>query len=142
MTNIYIKQNGKKVIINVTEDVSNSLKHLRRSEWRNEAKEKYHNISLNSIEAEREIFSSLEPSILDLLIKNEEDEKYLSRVKIMKKAVELLTIEQQKLILKHYKENRTFKEIAEEFNSTEDAIKKRWKRIKKHLENIFKKLSK
>ena len=50
MKHIYIKDaDGRKVIVEVTDDVAVAYRESMREEWRGDAKERYHTISLGAV---------------------------------------------------------------------------------------------
>jgi DNA-binding NarL/FixJ family response regulator len=42
MKQVYIKENGKKIFVSVTDETESALTETRRAIWRNDAQEKYH----------------------------------------------------------------------------------------------------
>ncbi|MEG1806476.1 MAG: hypothetical protein RR327_08870, partial [Clostridia bacterium] len=72
MTQIYIKENGKKVTIEVSDEVAVAIEETRRDIWKSEAKAQYHNTSLDGIEEDGAIFASEELSPLDEYIERED----------------------------------------------------------------------
>ena len=74
MKHIYIKDaDGRKVIVEVTDDVAVAYRESMREEWRGDAKERYHTISLGAVADAGHEFADENACIEDVLIREEDD---------------------------------------------------------------------
>ncbi len=134
MTTVYIKQNGTKVTVEVTEEMAEQLKACRREVWRNEAKEEYHTTSLDSIEENGSIFADPMLSIEDSMIGREDKSEQRRK---LKKALTQLTPGQRKLIYYIYVKKIPQKAIAEYLGIAKSSMSERMTTIYKHLKKYF-----
>lgn len=134
MTTIYIKQNEVKITIEVTEQVAETMKEARRAEWRNDAKEKYHNSSLTDMESTGKLFGDKASSAEELMVEREER---VEQNKKLRSGMDNLTPEQRKIIKMRFVERMELTEIAEELGITYQAVQQRLKTILKKLKKLF-----
>lgn len=126
MTTVYIKQNGTKVTVEVTEEIAEYLKHTRRQIWCNEAKEEYHTTSLDSMEANGSVFACSALGAEEQLIAREVAVEQRTRLKL---AMRTLSQEQLKLVKMRYVDRMKLAEIAIVFGITYQAVQNRIKKI-------------
>ena len=136
MKKIYLKdKQGHEVLINVSEDVEKAYRQSLREEWRRNAYERYHSISLDEIRD----FADENESIENILIEKEQVRLEKKRLKMLSSALDCLLPEQRDLIQKVYFEGKTQREIARQEGVDESAISKRMERIYIRLKKFFEK---
>ena len=92
MKHIYIKDaDGRKVIVEVTDDVAVAYRESMREEWRGDAKERYHTISLGAVADAGHEFADGDEGIEERLSREEDDKARQDRLEKLSKAVEHLT---------------------------------------------------
>lgn len=140
MKHIYYKDaKGKKVRIEVTDEVAAAYRESLREEWRGDAKEKYHTLSLNKFAEEGyEIMAVGENAESRMLTREDEEEKAFL-FKRIKKLLLLLTPLQRKTLKKLYFCHMTQAEIARDEGVSEPVISKRVARIYARLQKELKK---
>ncbi len=140
MAKIYfIDAQGKKVFVEVSEEIAKQYRESMREEWRNEAYEKYYSKSLEGIiEAGRDFEDeryNVEETIADAEIERIKN----LRLENLHKALDSLLPEQKELLTEIYFNGVTQREIAEREGVDESAISKRMERIYKRLKKFFEK---
>ena len=74
MKHIYIKDaDGRKVIVEVADDLAAAYRESLREEWRGDAKERYHTISLGAVAEAGYEFADGDEGIEDVLIREEDN---------------------------------------------------------------------
>lgn len=92
MKHIYIKDaDCRKIIVEVTEEVAQAYRESMREEWRGDAKERYHTISLGAIADAGHEFADENACIEDVLIREEDDAARQEHLEKLSEAVEHLT---------------------------------------------------
>ncbi len=140
MAKIYfIDAQGKKVFVEVSEEIAKQYRESMREEWRNEAYEKYYSKSLEGIiEAGRDFEDeryNVEETIADAEIERIKN----LRLENLHKALDSLLPEQKELLTEIYFNGVTQREVAEREGVDESAISKRMERIYKRLKKFFEK---
>ena len=140
MKHIYYKDaKGKKVRIEVTDEVAAAYRESLREEWRGDAKEKYHTLSLDKFAEEGyEIMAVGENAESRMLTREDEEEKAFM-LKRIKGLLPLLTPLQRDTLKKIYFYHMTQAEIAREEGVSEPVISKRVARIYARLQKELKK---
>lgn len=136
MTSIYIiDADGKKVIVDVTDEVAEADTQTRRAAWRNESKERYHRdtklIELNDRDEQLGCDTSNPETIL--LVAEEQTER---RGKLVAGLKSLTT--EQLCLVKMLKQGMSVTEIAEKLGVDKSAISHRRKRIQEKIKNFLK----
>lgn len=138
MAEIYFRDaKGRKVSVEVSDEIAEVMTEYRRAEWRGNANAKNHNVSLQALDEVG--FSPRDYSLnpLEMLIEYENQREYMERRKQLKKALKGLLPEQRKLIVLLYVERLTLKEIAEILGITYQAVQDRRNKILKKLKKYF-----
>ena len=140
MKHIYYKDaKGKKVRIEVTDEVAEAYRESLREEWRGDAKEKYHTLSLDKFAEEGyEIMAVGENAESRMLTREDEEEKAFL-FKRIKELLPLLTPLQRRTLKKIYFYHMTQAEIARDEGVSEPVISKRVARIYARLQKELKK---
>ena len=140
MKHIYYKDtNGKKVQAEVSDEVAAAYRESLREEWRGNAKEKYHTLSLDTFAEEGyEIMTDEKNAESKILSREDREEKYLL-LKRIKELLPLLTPLQRKTLKKLYFLHMTQADIAREEGVSEPVISKRVARIYARLQKELKK---
>ncbi len=112
MTKIYVKANGVKVEVDVTEAVADCLQACRRSEWNSDAKAKYHTTSLEKLEENGSIFADPSLSPEEAMIDREDKAEEMRK---LKKAMATLSTEQRKIVHMRFVKRMELKEIGKIF---------------------------
>ena len=138
MVKIYfINAHGKKVAIEVSEEIAKQYRESLREEWRGDAYEKYYTKSLDGIiEAGRD-FEDDQTDIEEIILNSEAERIKNTRLENLHNALNSLLPEQKELISKIYFGGLTQREIAEQEGVDESAISKRMERIYKRLKKFF-----
>lgn len=138
MQKIYVKdENGKRVTVEVSDDVAAEYRRCLREEWRGNANEKYHTKSLEVIIKAGSDFRDDDSDVEETLIKAERELIKDSRLKNLHKALDSLLPEQRELITKIYFEGLSQEEIAEREGVSKQAISNRVQRIYQRLKKFF-----
>ena len=92
MKHIYIKDaDGRKVIVEVTDDVAVAYRESMREEWRGDAKERYHTISLGAVADAGHEFADGDEGIEERLSHEADDAVRQEHLEKLSEAVEHLT---------------------------------------------------
>ena len=133
MKQVYFKQNGSKVTIEVSDEVEKILTETRRAIWRNDAKESYHRYIL-PLSKPLEYFADPQLGALDRLIeaedKREEHEKLTAGINSLSK-------EPRELLQLRFFECKQIKEIALIYGSSYQAAQYRLRMIFNKLRKFF-----
>lgn len=143
MKHIYYKDaKGKKVQIEVTDEIATAYRESLREEWRGKAREKYHTLSLDTFaEKGYEIMDEGENAENFMLSREEQGERNFL-LKRIKEVLPLLTPLQRKTLKKLYLLHMTQAEIAMDEGVSEPVISKRLARIYNEVLKIRKRLLK
>ena len=103
MEHIYIKDaDGRKIIVEVTEEVAQAYRESLREEWRGDAKERYHTISLGVIADAGHEFADGDEGIEDVLIREEDNVAKQELFKKLRDALQSLAPLQKRTLYKVY----------------------------------------
>lgn len=131
---VYLKRNGSKLSIEVTDEVEAVLRETRRAIWSNDAKENYHRYKKYLSKNSEDIIADSQSDILDKLV--EAEGKYERHEKLAR-GLKSLSKEQLKILLLRFKEDKPIKEIAEIYGITYQAVQNRLNKILKKLRKFF-----
>ena len=102
MQHIYYKDaDGKEISVEVTDEVAAAYRESRRKEWRGNAKERYHTVSLDAVTDAGHEFED-ESASIDVLTREEDDSARQTLLKKLKEAVAHLTPLQRATLHKLY----------------------------------------
>ncbi len=140
MAKIYfINAQGKKVFVEVSDEVARQYRESLKEEWRSEAYEKYYSKSLEGIVEAGRDFEDERADVEEMLAVEESERIRSSLLENLHKALDTLLPEQRELITEIYFNGVTQREIAEREGVDESAISKRMDRIYKRLKKFFEK---
>ena len=140
MKHIYIKDaDGRKVIVEVADDVAQAYRESLREEWRGDAKERYHTISLGAVADAGHEFADGDESIGERLSREEDDKARQEHLKKLRKAVKHLTPLQRATVYKLYVLRMSQAEISREEGVIESVISRRISRIYARLKKFLEK---
>ena len=140
MKHIYYKDaKGKKVRIEVTDEVAAAYCESLREEWRGDAKEKYHTLSLDKFAEDGYEIMAVGENAEDRMLTREDEEEKTFLFKRIKELLPLLTPLQRKTLKKLYFYHMTQAEIARKEGVSEPVISKRVARIYARLQKELKK---
>ena len=137
MKHIYINDaDGRKVIVEVTDEVAQAYRESLREEWRGDAKERYHTISLGAVAEAGYEFADGDEGIEERLSREEDDKARQDRLEKLSKAVEHLTPLQRATLYKLYVLRMSQAEISREEGVIESVISRRISRLYARLKNF------
>lgn len=140
MKHIYYKDaKGKKVLIEVTDEVAAAYRESLREEWRGDAKEKYHTLSLDKFAEDGYEIMAVGENAEDRMLTREDEEEKAFLLKRIKQLLPLLTPLQRRTLKKLYFYHMTQTDIAREEGVSEPVISKRVARIYARLQKELKK---
>lgn len=140
MKHIYIKDSdGRKVIVEVTDEVAAAYRESRRKEWRGNAKERYHTVSLDAVTDAGHEFED-ESASIDVLTREEDDATRQALLRKLKEAVAHLTPLQRATLHKLYVLRMSQREIAIEEGVTEATVSERITNLHNRLKKFLKKV--
>ena len=126
MKHIYIKDaDGRKVIVEVTDEVAQAYRESLREEWRGDAKERYHTISLGAVAEAGYEFADGDEGIEERLLREADDAVRQEHLRKLRGAVEHLTPLQRATLHKLYVLHMSQREIAIEEGVTEATVSER-----------------
>lgn len=130
MTKIFCKNGqGKKVFVEVSEEIAKQYRENLREEWRGDAYENYYSISLDSIKEAGHDFADKEADTEEIYLKREAQEERKVLMSKLKAALPFLTDLQRQTIHKIFVLNKSQAEIAREEGVSEQAISDRVGRV-------------
>lgn len=136
MAKIYFKdEHGKKVSVEVTDEVAKQYRESLQEEWRGDAYEGYYSTSLESITEAGHDFADEEADTEELYLEREAKAERKVLMRKLKAALPYLTDLQRKTIHKLFVLNMSQAEIAQEEGVLRCTIKER-------VDGIFAKLKK
>ena len=135
MKRVYIKDNGKKIFAEVTDEQGRAITETRRAIWRNDSKERYHRKA--SLEAMtdrdgRTASAELNPEAVYIAA----EERAERGVKLAA-ALKSLTPEQSRLAALVCVKNIPLKEIACRYGVTYQAVQNRLKKVLEKMKKFF-----
>ncbi len=139
MTKIYfIDGDGKKVSIEVSDEIAQQYKESMREEWRNDAYEKYYSKSLDGIIEAGHDFEDTQMNTEEQFIEREKSRERQAMLKKLKTVLPCLTDLQRQTLHKLFVLNMSQAEVAREEGVAQQVVNKRVARIyaqtKKFLE--------
>lgn len=136
MAKIYFKdEHGKKVSVEVTDEVAKQYRESLQEEWRGDAYEGYYSTSLESITEAGHDFADEEADTEELYLEREAKAERKVLMRKLKAALPYLTDLQRKTIHKLFVLNMSQADIAQEEGVLRCTIKER-------VDGIFAKLKK
>lgn len=136
MAKIYFKdEQGKKVSVEVSDEVAKQYRESLQEEWRGDAYESYYSTSLDSITEAGHDFADEEADTEELYLEMEAQAERKVLMRKLKAALPYLTDLQRKTIHKLFVLNMSQAEIAQEEGVLRCTIKER-------VDGIFAKLKK
>ena len=140
MKHIYIKDSdGRKVVVEVTDEVAVAYRESRREEWRGNARERYHTISLDAATDAGHEFED-ESASIDVLTREEDDAARQTLLVKLREAVGHLTPLQRMTLHKLYVLHMSQREIAKEEGVTEATVSERITNLHNRLKKFLKKV--
>lgn len=141
MQHIYYKDaDGKEISVEVTDEVAAAYHESRRKEWRGNAKERYHTVSLDAVTDAGHEFEDESASIDDILTREEDDATRQALLRKLKDAVAHLTPLQRATLYKLYVLRMSQREIAIEEGVTEATVSERITNLHNRLKKFLKKV--
>ena len=140
MQHIYYKDaDGKEISVEVTDEVAQAYHESRRKEWRGNAKERYHTVSLDAVTDAGHEFED-ESASIDVLTREEDDAARQALLRKLKEAVTHLTDLQRATLHKLYVLHMSQREIAIEEGVTEATVSERITNLHNRLKKFLKKV--
>ena len=140
MQHIYYKDaDGKEISVEVTDEVAQAYHESRRKEWRGNAKERYHTVSLDAVTDAGHEFED-ESASIDVLTREEDDATRQALLRKLKEAVAHLTPLQRATLHKLYVLHMSQREIAIEEGVTEATVSERITNLHNRLKKFLKKV--
>ena len=141
MKHIYIKDaDGRKVIVEVADDVAQAYRESLREEWRGDAKERDHTISLSAVADAGHEFADGDEGIEERLSREEDEAARQEHLKKLRKVVGHLTPLQRATVYKLYVLRMSQREIAIEEDVTEATVSERIANLHNKLKKFLKKV--
>ena len=139
MKEIYLKdENGNKITVQVSDDLAVEYRKSLREEWKNDAYENYHTVSLeNAIETGKG-FAAEQPNAEEIFIENCERQERQLLLKKLKVVLPKLTELQRSTIHKLFALNMSQAEIAREEGVSQQVVNRRVARIYAQLKRFLK----
>ena len=139
MQHIYYKDaDGKEISVEVTDEVARAYHESRRKEWRGNAKERYHTVSLDAVTDAGHEFED-ESASIDVLTREEDEAARRALVETLREAVAHLTPLQRSTLHKLYVLHMSQAEISREEGVIESVISRRISRIYARLKKFLEK---
>ncbi len=140
MAKIYFKdEQGKKVSIEVSDEVAKQYRESLQEEWRGDAYESYYSTSLDSITKAGHDFVDEEADTEELYLEREAQAERKVLMRKLKAALPYLTDLQRKTIHKLFVLNMSQSEIAREEGVAQQVVNKRVARIYVQLKRLIQK---
>ncbi len=141
MEKIYFKnEHGKKVSVEVTDEVAKQYRESLQEEWRGDAYESYYSTSLESITEAGHDFADEEADTEELYLAREAKAERKVLMRKLRAALPYLTDLQRKTIHKLFVLNMSQSDIAREEGVAHQVINKRVARIYAQLKVLIKKV--
>lgn len=139
MKKIYLKdKSGKRVTLEVTDDIAEEYRKCLREEWKNEAYENYHTVSLENAMGTGKGFAAEQPNAEEIFIENCERQERQLLLKKLKEVLPKLTELQRLTIHKLFVLNMSQAEIAREEGVSQQVVNRRVARIYAQLKRFLK----
>ncbi|MBD5086468.1 MAG: sigma-70 family RNA polymerase sigma factor [Clostridiales bacterium] len=141
MAKIYLENaSGKKISVEVSEEIAMQYRDSLQEEWRSNAYESYYTTSLDKITDAGHDFVDENADIEKILIEREEQAARSVLIRKMRAALPKLTDIQRKTIHKIFVSNMSQAEIAKEEGVSDQAISDRMEHLYARLRKILKKI--
>ncbi len=138
MAKIYfINAQGKKVFVEVTDEVAKQYRESMREEWRNDAYEKYYSKSLEGIMEAGRDFEDGQTDTEENYVLQEELKEQTALIGKLNAALPYLTELQRQTIHKLFDLNMSQAEIAREEGVAQQVVNKRVARILAQLKKYL-----
>lgn len=131
----FVNAQGKKVYVEVSDEVATAYRECRREEWRNDAYEQYHSKSLDEIIKAGHDFEDEQADTEELYVEQEARKERAALLDKLRAVMPQLTELQRQTIHKLFDLNMSQSEIAKEEGVLRCTIKER-------IDGIFAKLKK
>ena len=140
MQHIYYKDaDGKEISVEVTDEVAQAYHESRRKEWRGNAKERYHTVSLDAVTDAGHEFADGDEGIDERLSREADDAVRQEHLEKLSEAVEHLTPLRRATVYKLYVLRMSQREIAIEEDVTEATVSERIANLHNKLKKISEK---
>ena len=141
MQHIYYKDaDGKEISVEVTDEVAQAYHESRRKEWRGNAKERYHTVSLDAATDAGHEFADGDEGIDERLSREEDDAARQALLRKLKEAVAHLTPLQRVTLHKLYAPHMSQAEISREEGVTEATVSERITNLHNRQKKFLKKV--
>lgn len=139
MATIYFKdEQGKKVSVEVSNEIAKQYRKSLQKEWRNESYESYYSTSLESIMESGHDFADEKTDTEELFLEREEKVKLKVLMRKFRAALPFLTELQRSTIHKIFVMNMSQAEVARKEAVSEQAVSDRVKRLFAKLKKLIK----
>ncbi len=139
MATIYFKdEQGKKVSVEVSNEIAKQYRKSLQKEWRNESYESYYSTSLESIMESGHDFADEKTDTEELFLEREEKVKLKVLMRKLRAALPFLTELQRSTIHKIFVMNMSQAEVARKEAVSEQAVSDRVKRLFAKLKKLIK----
>ena len=137
---IYFKnEQGKKVTVEVSNEIAKQYRESLREEWRSDAYERYYSTSLESIMEAGHDFADENSNTEELYLEREEKAEQKVIMRKLRSALPFLTEVQLRTIHKLFALNMSQAEIAREEAVSEQAVSDRVERLFAKLKKLINK---
>lgn len=141
MQHIYYKDaDGRKIVVEVTDEVAQAYHESRRKEWRGNAKERYYTISLDAATDAGHEFTDGDEGIDERMLREEDDAARQELLEKLRSAAEHLTPLQRSTLHKLYVLHMSQAEISREEGVTEATVSERITNLHNRLKKFLKKV--
>ena len=139
MKEIYLKdENGNKITVQVSDDLAVEYRKSLREEWKNDAYENYHTVSLENAIEKGKGFTAEQPNAEEIFIENCDRQERQLLIKKLKVVLPKLTELQRSTIHKLFVLNMSQAEIAREEGVSQQVVNRRVARIYAQLKRFLK----
>lgn len=140
MQHIYYKDaDGKEISVEVTDEVAAAYHESRREEWRGNARERYHTVSLDAVTDAGHGFADGDEGIDERMLREEDDAARQELLEKLRSAAEHLTPLQRATLHKLYVLHMSQAKISREEGVIESVISRRISRIYARLKKFLEK---
>lgn len=140
MAKIYFKDGQyKKVLVEVSDEMAKSFKDSLRQEWRSDAQEKYHTVSLDRIKDTGRELADLQSDVAEAYEEREAAAERAVLLDKLKSVLPMLTELQRQTIHKLFVLNMSQSQIAREEEISEQAVSDRVERLFAKLKKLLSK---
>ena len=140
MAKIYFKnEQGKRIAVEVSNEVAKNYREILQEEWRGNAYESYYTTSLERITERGHDFEDKSRNVEEEFLDKERKQINKLRLNILHKAIDSLLPEQKELLRQVYSMGISQRKIAENEGVDESTISKLMDRIYRRLKKFFEK---